>query len=110
MEAVQFNLLAVLLLSLCLVVPFTLATEVKYCGQFLSLSLSLSLYALFLPLFFNFEMLFFIFGKSFLFLNFDDFIVRKSVLWFWIRVSIIFPVASVNCDRLPKYVFKLNLI
>ena len=76
MEAVQFNLLAVLLLSLCLVVPFTLATEVKYCGQFLSLSL----YAFFLPLFLNSEMLFFIFGKSSLFLNFDDFIVRKSVL------------------------------
>ncbi|GMY14408.1 putative phosphatidylglycerol/ phosphatidylinositol transfer protein DDB_G0282179 [Fagus crenata] len=33
MEAVQFNLLAVLLLSLCLVVPFTLATEVKYCDR-----------------------------------------------------------------------------
>jgi len=38
MEAVQFKLLAPLLLVLCLVVPLTLATDVKYCGQSLSLS------------------------------------------------------------------------
>ena len=45
MEAVQCKLLALFLLSLSMLVSFSLATtDVKYCGQSLSLSLSLNLF------------------------------------------------------------------
>ena len=80
MEAVQCKLLALFLLSLSMLVSFSLATtDVKYCGQSLSLSLSESI-----------SFLFWVFaGKSNLF---EHFIVwnRNAVPCFYIRVSIIF--------------------
>ena len=80
MEAVQCKLLALFLLSLSMLVSFSLATtDVKYCGQSLSLSLSESI-----------SFLFWVFaGKSNLF---EHFIVwnRNAVPCFYTRVSIIF--------------------